>query len=100
MDKSWIRMPRTTKEYLVGLNQFLEFAFKNGAIEDRIKCPCPQCCFGKWQTRAVVFDHLICKPFPQNYVIWVMHGETTVLQNSESREVKLYILTTIPILFS
>ncbi|XP_069153102.1 uncharacterized protein [Solanum lycopersicum] len=86
MDKSWIRMPRTTKEYLVGLNQFLEFAFKNGAIEDRIKCPCPQCCFGKWQTREVVFDHLICKPFPQNYVIWVMHGETSVLQNSKSRE--------------
>ena len=47
---------------------------------------CPQCCFGKWQTREVVFHHLICKPFPKNYVIWDMHGETSVLQNSKSRE--------------
>ena len=47
---------------------------------------CPQCCFGKWQTREVVFDYLICKLFPQNYVIWVMHGETSALQNSKSKE--------------
>lgn len=90
MDKSWIRMPRTSKESLIGLNQFLEFAFKNEAIRDRIKYPCPQ---GKWQTRDVVFDHLIWKPFPQNYINCVMHGKTNVLQNSKSTEV---IQDTIP----
>nr|XP_018626425.1 uncharacterized protein LOC108945176 [Nicotiana tomentosiformis] len=52
-------MSRNTREYLLGLNQFLEFAFKNGAIRDRIKCPYPKCDFRKWQTKDIVFDHLI-----------------------------------------
>jgi len=68
MDKSWIGMPRNTSEYLLGLNQLLDFAFNNGAIGDKIKCPCPKCGFGKWQTRNIVFDHLINKPLPKNYV--------------------------------
>lgn len=86
MDKSWIGMPRNTSEYLLGLNQFLDFAFNNGAIGDKIKCPCPKCGFGKWQTRNIVFDHLINKPFPKNYVTWVMHGEMNVFPNSRNIE--------------
>ncbi|XP_075111448.1 uncharacterized protein LOC142181800 [Nicotiana tabacum] len=87
MDKSWIGMPRTSTEYLLGLNQFLDFAFMNGAIRDKIKCPCPKCGFGKWQTRGIMLDHLICNPFPKNYVTWVLHGEINVLQNSGNVEV-------------
>lgn len=79
MNRSWIGMPRNTLEYLVGLNQFLDFAFTNGVVGDKIKCPCPKCGFEKWQTRKMVFDHLIDKLFPQNYVTWVMHGEMNVL---------------------
>ncbi|XP_019232529.1 PREDICTED: uncharacterized protein LOC109213219 [Nicotiana attenuata] len=87
MDKSWIGMPRNTTKYLLGLNQFLNFAFKNASIGDRIKCPCSKCGFGKWQTREIVYDHLISKHFPQNYVTWILHGETEVLENSRSTEV-------------
>ncbi|KAM3360589.1 hypothetical protein P3S68_015443 [Capsicum galapagoense] len=87
MDKSWIGMPRNTPEYLLDLNQFLDFAFTNGAIGDKIKCPCPICGFTKWKTKNVVFHHLIDKDFPQHYVTWVMHGEMNVLPNSKNIEV-------------
>ncbi|XP_060210987.1 uncharacterized protein LOC132638006 [Lycium barbarum] len=87
MDKSWIGMPRTTTKYLIGLNQFLDFAFTNGAVRNKIKCPCPKCGNEKWQTRNIVYNHLIDKPFPQNYVTWVMQGETDLLQNSGNIEI-------------
>ncbi|XP_070017211.1 uncharacterized protein LOC107767582 [Nicotiana tabacum] len=80
-------MSRNTPEYLLGLNQFIEFAFKNGAIRDRIKCACPKCGFRKWQTKDIVFYHLGCKPFPENYVTWFMHREMDVVHSSNNIEV-------------
>ena len=56
MDKSWIKLPRNTPEYLVGLNNFLDFVFQYGASS--------KCGFRKWRTREKVYDHLLCKPFP------------------------------------
>ncbi|CAN1800367.1 hypothetical protein LINPERHAP1_LOCUS22511, partial [Linum perenne] len=29
MDKSWITQPRYTRDYIVGVEQFLDFAFNN-----------------------------------------------------------------------
>nr|XP_009789966.1 PREDICTED: uncharacterized protein LOC104237505 [Nicotiana sylvestris] len=87
MDKSWIEKPRNTNEYWLGLDKFLDFAFKNAAVEDTIRCPCPKCGFGKWHTREIVHDHLICKSFPQNYVIWNLHGEKQVVAPSGDRDV-------------
>jgi len=56
------------------LNIFLDFAFEhgNGLV---IKCPCSKCGFRKWQTRDVAQEHLICRPFPENYKTWYFHGE-------------------------
>ncbi|KAF3629777.1 hypothetical protein FXO38_27516 [Capsicum annuum] len=87
MDRPWIGMSRKTPEYLLGLNQFLDFAFTNGAIGDKIKCPCPICGFKKWQTKEVVFQHLMNKDFPKHYITWVVHGEINVLPNSKNIEV-------------
>ncbi|XP_057760053.1 uncharacterized protein LOC130980381 [Arachis stenosperma] len=79
IDKSWIGKPRTTHEYKDGLNKFLDFAFEHRSLAGRqIKCPCPVCGFGKWQTREKVFEHLIVKPFPENYKVWYWHGEEVV----------------------
>lgn len=47
MDKSRIKMEKNTSEYLLGSNKFFEFAFKNRAIEDRIKYHCPNYDFVK-----------------------------------------------------
>ncbi|XP_049364607.1 uncharacterized protein LOC125829432 [Solanum verrucosum] len=87
MDKSCIGKPQTSNEYLLGLDKFLDFAFKNAAVDDTIRCSCPMCCFGKWKTRDEVQDHLVCKPFPQNYVIWNIHGEKKLLESSGDRVV-------------
>ncbi|XP_075076271.1 uncharacterized protein LOC142162942 [Nicotiana tabacum] len=86
MDKSWIGNPMNTNEYLLGLDEFLELAFNNSAAGDTIRCPCPKCGFSKWKTRDIVHDHLICKPFPQNYVIWDLHGEKRVTEAAESSQ--------------
>ncbi|XP_060185745.1 uncharacterized protein LOC132615196 [Lycium barbarum] len=87
MDKSWIGKPHTTNEYSRGLHEFLDFAFKNATVEDTIRGPCPVCRFRTWKTRGIVEDHLICKPFPQNYVIWNSHGQKLVLESSGDSDV-------------
>lgn len=87
IDKSWIKKPRNTPEYADGLNKFLDFAFQHRSIEGRtIKCPCPKCGIKKWQIRDVVQDHLICRPFPENYKVWYWHGEESNVIESETFE--------------
>ncbi|KAL5186669.1 hypothetical protein HKD37_05G012483 [Glycine soja] len=87
MDKSWISKARNSIDYSIGLIKFLDFAFKNGAVGETIRCPCPKCGFMKWQTRDIVEDQLLYKPFPQNYVIWDLHGEKQALESSQVEDV-------------
>jgi len=74
MDKSWIKLPRNTPQYLVGLNNFLDFASQYGTNANTIIYPCSKCGFRKWRTQEEVYDHLLCKPFPQGYTFWVVTG--------------------------
>ena len=60
---------------MIGLNQFLDFAFARKSIRGKIPCPCEKCRFYKWQTRDEVFNHCLKKPFPRNYLFWIHHGE-------------------------
>ncbi|XP_028223594.1 uncharacterized protein LOC114405148 [Glycine soja] len=87
MDKSWISKARNSIDYSIGLSKFLDFAFKNGVVGETIRCPCPKCGFMKWQNRDIVEDHLLYKPFPQNYVIWDLHGEKQALESSQVEDV-------------
>ncbi|KAI9111224.1 hypothetical protein K1719_017835 [Acacia pycnantha] len=50
MDKSWIKMPRSSPVYLAGLNTFLDFTFSHASINGKI-------------------------PFPEAYTFWEVHGE-------------------------
>ncbi|KAJ1376387.1 Transposase-associated domain [Sesbania bispinosa] len=76
MDKLWIKKPRNTLEYQVGLDRFLDFAFEHSSSAGTIVCPCSKCGFRKWLTRQEMYDHLLCKPFPESYTVWCHHGET------------------------
>ncbi|BAT91530.1 hypothetical protein VIGAN_07013100, partial [Vigna angularis var. angularis] len=78
MDRSWIDMPRNTNQYMRGLNTFLDFAFTNSGVRGKIVCPCQKCNFKKWQSREEVYEHLIIKPFPKGYTMWLLHGERRV----------------------
>ncbi|XP_068486822.1 uncharacterized protein [Phaseolus vulgaris] len=82
MDKSWINMPRNTCQYMDGLNKFLDFAFANKSVEGKIICPCPKCNLKKWKTREATHEHLILHPFPKGYTFWLLHGETSFVQNT------------------
>ncbi|XP_016203600.1 uncharacterized protein LOC107644277 [Arachis ipaensis] len=82
MDKTWILKPRDSIEYRRGLNMFLDFAFANASSDNMIKCPCPQCGFQFMQTREDAYDHLLIKPFPAGYTLWLRHGEKPAGESS------------------
>ena len=88
MDKSWISKPRNTSEYVNGLLGFLDFAFANGSSDNRIRCPCSDCKCIEWQLRAVVYDHLLVRPFPKGYTIWLLHGERDIGGSSTQQEIQ------------
>ena len=75
LDKSWISLPRSSPQYLVGLNQFLDYAFMHSSVRGKIRCPCEKCKFDKWKTRDEVVIHCLDKQFPRYYVTWAFHGE-------------------------
>ncbi|XP_029145781.2 uncharacterized protein [Arachis hypogaea] len=77
-DKTWISKSRSSVKYRQGLNHFLDFAFANASSDGMIKCPCPKCGFQLMQTREDAYDHLLLRPFPPGYTIWVRHGEKPV----------------------
>jgi len=68
-------MPRNTPQYMEGLNTLLDFSFANSSVRGEIVCPCSTCNFNKWQCHQKVYEHLIIKPFPKGYLVWLLHGE-------------------------
>ena len=82
MDKSWITKPRNSPEYEQGVSGFIDFAFAHRSVNSKIICPCSLCAFKKWQTRDVVYEHLICKQFPKGYTFWFYHGESSMGETS------------------
>ncbi|XP_015698788.1 uncharacterized protein LOC102716551 [Oryza brachyantha] len=77
MDKGWMDKPRHTPVYLEGLERFLNFAFGNSAVRNKILCPCRKCVNSSWRERTDVREHLICEGFIEGYRIWMFHGETS-----------------------
>ena len=61
LDKSWISLLRSSPQYLVGLNHFLDFNFMRGSVRGKIRCPCEKCKFDKWKTREEVVAHCLDK---------------------------------------
>ena len=76
MDKEWTKHPRFSKEYIDGLESFLDFVYTKGRPQGlQILCPCASCKNCCWATRDVVYDHLIATSFLPSYKVWVHHGE-------------------------
>jgi len=57
------------------LNTYLDFSFANSSVGREIVCSCPKCNFNKWQCLEIVYEHLILKPFPKGYTMWLLYGE-------------------------
>ena len=66
--KDWMDLPRYSKEYIDGVQSFIEFAYSYGEPQgEEIQCPFAKCCNIRWIQRNVVYDHLICYGFVQGY---------------------------------
>ncbi|XP_020082175.1 uncharacterized protein LOC109705809 [Ananas comosus] len=75
--KRWVDYSRVSKEYLDGVEAFLNFAFENNSIDGKIPCPCQKCVLYYHQIRADAFDHLVVNGIMPGYDSWFYHGETT-----------------------
>lgn len=77
MDKSWMFKPRHSEPYMLGVEGFLNFAFRNQSRNGMILCPCIECKLGKCVGRNDAREHLIVKGFIRGYDHWAAHGEVS-----------------------
>ncbi|XP_028101002.1 uncharacterized protein LOC114300310 [Camellia sinensis] len=77
MDKSWMMIEHRlkSKEYLQGVQSFIDFATHNLGPQDEIRCPCVDCLNGTKFSPHVVWLHLIRRGIACSYRTWVHHGE-------------------------
>lgn len=66
-----------TDEFMIGVEQFLEFAcaqdhFKSEGV---LRCPCKKCKCRAYHSVENVKGHLCMKGFMSNYYYWTSHGE-------------------------
>ncbi|KAL7207974.1 hypothetical protein ACSBR1_029845 [Camellia fascicularis] len=76
MDKSWMMIEDRlkSKEYLEGVQSFIDFAMQNLGPQDEIRCPCVDCLNGTKFSPHVVQLHLIRRGIACSYRTWVHHG--------------------------
>ncbi|XP_042063803.1 uncharacterized protein LOC121807603 [Salvia splendens] len=75
MDRSWMTKSRITTKYQNGLEYFLDYAFRNSSMKDKILCPCKRCGIGISVSRDEAFEHLTVDGFIPGYTQWIAHGE-------------------------
>lgn len=76
MDKSWIfEDDRSGSKYLLGVVDFINFAFSKVSTEGTITCPCQGCVNAIRVNRQIAVEHLLWKGFSKGYTHWVLHGE-------------------------
>ncbi|KAH0720539.1 hypothetical protein KY284_005569 [Solanum tuberosum] len=85
VSKYWMDLPRYGKEYINGVQCFLDFAYTVGDPQgEEIQCPCAECCNIRWYRRNVIYDHLICYGFVKGYTRWINHGEWDIVMKADS----------------
>jgi hypothetical protein len=90
MNKSWMTENKWSEEYVRGVNEFLEFAFNNGAINGTIRCPCTRCANGTSWVRGMVYAHLINYGICQGYTCWYAHGEQLGATSSQATNTPIH----------
>ncbi|XP_073098871.1 uncharacterized protein [Elaeis guineensis] len=76
-DKNRMKLnDRASMEYINGVHSFLNFAFGQPTVSDRIRCPCTKCRNTVFKGRHEVRAHLIRNGIVKSYKHWVYHGET------------------------
>ena len=87
MDKSWMYFaPRSSSQYVNGVEYFLNFAFEKSSQYGEILCPCTNCHNRFRLKREKAHDHLICVGFKRGYLNWTDHGESYEVSSSSLME--------------
>ncbi|PKI61672.1 hypothetical protein CRG98_017896 [Punica granatum] len=92
LDKSWMKARRLRAEYMKGVDQFSDYAFRNSTRNDnRIKCPCLNCNNVFLKVREEVKYDLCKKGIVPSYTIWYFHSEkeSVVVQDDEKSDEEL-----------
>lgn len=88
--KKWMYYDRVSKEYLDGVENFLNYAFRE---RETISCPCSQCVLYYQINRATAYDHLVVNGVMPSHDTLFCHGES--LNESNSTHVNNYRQLTI-----
>ncbi|XP_058741920.1 uncharacterized protein LOC131614337 [Vicia villosa] len=90
--REWMRDPsKQSKEYIQGVDEFLEFAFRSSKTKRKILCPCTICANCHEQSRTSVREHLTDprRGFLIGYRQWIFHGEKPTTTNSTTGHVEM-----------
>jgi len=68
---------RTEPLYEKGVLDFIEFAFNGFGEEKLLRCPCKKCYNIIFQSKRIIYEHLIIIGIRRDYIIWDLHGEVT-----------------------
>lgn len=82
---SWIKCDRLSKEYLDGVEDFLNHGFSEKREIGTIPCPCMECVLHYEVNRAMAYDHLVVNSIIPPYDTWFFHGENLDKSNKTSQ---------------
>ncbi|XP_006352028.2 uncharacterized protein [Solanum tuberosum] len=83
-NRRWMDYSRVSKEYLDGVENFLNHAFRENHNGGTISYPCTKCVLYYQVNRAVAYDYLVVNGIMPLYNTWFCHGES--LNRSTSTE--------------
>ena len=86
VDKSWMHLStRSHTEYVNGVENFLEYAFKHSIDGDmKINYPCIDCSNRYRRTQDEVQYHLLFRVIRRDYTTWYLHGEDDSEEEGDS----------------
>ncbi|OIT20814.1 hypothetical protein A4A49_64741, partial [Nicotiana attenuata] len=74
-NKRWMHCDRVSKEYLDGVEDFINHAFSIKQDGEQILCPCMKCVLIHQVNRATAYDHLVINGIMPSYDTWFCHDE-------------------------
>ena len=87
MSRPWIYADRRSKEYMDGVQSFLNVAKDNKGPNGFMCCPCKKCRNEKdYPNTDRIHLHLITSGFMPGYNCWIKHGEKRVMMEDNEEE--------------
>ncbi|XP_055961083.1 uncharacterized protein LOC130015301 [Mercurialis annua] len=86
--RRWMNCDALSQEYLMGVNSFIEFAFRDTHIDAKVPCPCTKCVIFHHRNRAEMYDHLVINGIMPGYDSWFCHGEP-IAAHSPPRDIPI-----------